>query len=39
MEKKKKMRTTKTNALYGLIDWLNNQKSQNSIIHKLPQNS
>jgi hypothetical protein len=34
-----KMRTPKINALYGLIDWLNNKKSQNSIIHKLPQNS
>jgi hypothetical protein len=33
-----KMRTSKINALYGLIYWLNNQKSQNSIIHKLPQN-
>lgn len=34
-----KMRTPKINALYGLIDWLNNQKSQNSIIQKLPINS
>jgi len=33
-----KMRTPKINALYGLIDWINNKKS-NSIIHKLPQNS
>ncbi len=34
-----KMRTPKIHALYRLIDWLNNQESEDSFIPKLPLNS
>lgn len=34
-----KIITPKIHALYRLIDWINNQQSEDSFIPKLPQNS